>query len=151
MNGGPLEFLVGTWAGRGQGSYPTIEPFDYLEEVTFEAVAGKPFLAYRQRTRHATEQRPLHAESGFWRWTDGGVEVVLSHAFGITEILEGRAEAGLIELTSRALVGTSTAKSVEATTRRFEQTGDELRYDVAMAAVGEPLTHHLHAVLQRRA
>lgn len=150
MSSDPLQFLVGTWAGEGHGTYPTIEPFDFTEEVTFEAVAGKPFLVYRQRTRHATEGRPLHAESGFWRWTDNGLEVVLSHAFGISEILEGRLDGRVIELASRALVGTTTAKSVEATTRRFSQDGDELSYDVAMAAVGRPLTHHLHATLHRR-
>lgn len=157
----PLQFLVGTWVGRGHGAYPTIASFDFTEEVTFEAVPGKTFLAYRQRTRHATEGRPLHAESGFWRWTGGagpdpvgvevvGVEVVLAHAFGICEILEGRVTGHVVELSSRLLSSSRTAKVVEATTRRFEAGGDELRYDVAMAAAGRPLTHHLQATLHRR-
>ena len=55
--------LLGTWSGRGSGEYPTIEPFEYTEEVTFDHV-GKPFLSYGHRTRSVPDGRPMHAETG---------------------------------------------------------------------------------------
>lgn len=41
--------LIGTWRGTGRGEYPTIDAFEYTEQVTF-AEAGKPFLVYVQKT-----------------------------------------------------------------------------------------------------
>ena len=141
--------LVGTWRGSGSGSYPTIDDFAYTEEVTFAHV-GKPFLAYGQKTKDATTQLPLHAETGYWRVTEGGeLEVVLSHPTGIVEVLVGTAADGVFDLHTSAVVGTPTAKSVTELHRRFVLDGDELRYELSMAAVGHELTHHLAATLRR--
>lgn len=146
-----LTFLLGTWRGTGEGSYPTIDTFSYLEEVTFGHV-GKPFLAYNQKTRNVADDAPLHAESGYWRPGDV-IEVVLTHPTGLLESLSGRFIAsesgGTFELRCPAVLTTATAVDVTMTERRIVVDGDTLTYDVAMAAVGQPLTHHLSATLTR--
>ena len=144
--------LLGTWSGRGSGDYPTIEPFGYLEEVTFGHV-GKPFLAYTQRTR-SPEGQPLHAETGYLRiGSPGRAELVLAQPSGITEVDEGPLSTdgdGLtLELNSCSVARTSSAKEVVAVQRSIRVAGDELTYRVAMAAVGQPLQHHLSATLHR--
>ena len=146
--------LLGTWAGRGAGAYPTIQPFEYLEEVVFTHV-GKPFLVYGQKTKSVADGKPLHAEAGFLRVPQPGhVELVLAHPSGITEIEVGSysLQDNIIELELVTTdVGlTPTAKEVTALGRSYRLDGDELSYSLRMGAVGQPLQHHLAAVLRRQ-
>ncbi|MDQ1423139.1 MAG: hypothetical protein QOD72_637 [Acidimicrobiaceae bacterium] len=150
----PLAFLLGTWSGHGRGEYPTIDAFDYDETITFAHV-GKPFLAYGQRTSRPADEFPLHAEAGYWRLpAPGWIELILAHPTGVAEVAEGSLVLGercaTMELHSRAIATTATAKDVAALERSFAVEGDVLRYTVRMAAVGLPLTHHLEATLHRQ-
>lgn len=146
--------LLGTWAGRGVGKYPTIESFEYFEEVVFSHV-GKPFLAYSQKTKAVADGKPLHAETGYLRVPKPDqVELVLAHPSGITEIEVGsyRVTGDLIEIemTTSSVGLTPTAKNVSALGRSLRINGDELSYTVRMGAVGQPLQDHLSAVLRRQ-
>jgi hypothetical protein len=146
--------LLGTWAGRGAGEYPTIQPFEYLEEVVFSHV-GKPFLAYAQKTKAVADGKPLHAETGYLRVPEPGhIELVLAHPSGVTEIEVGsyRLTGDLIEieLATTSVGLTPTAKEVSALGRSIRIDGDQLSYSVRMGAVGQPMQHHLAAVLQRK-
>ncbi|BAX91964.1 peroxynitrite isomerase [Mycobacterium shigaense] len=146
--------LLGTWAGRGTGKYPTIETFDYDEEVVFSHV-GKPFLVYSQKTRAASDGRPLHAETGYLRVPrPGNAELVLAHPNGISEIDVGTysvtGDVIEIELATTVIGLAPTAKEVTALTRSLRVVGDELSYLLQMGAVGQPLQEHLAAVLRRK-
>lgn len=148
----PLASMLGRWEGEGEGRYPTIESFRYRETVTLAHV-GKPFLIYEQRTANLATGLPAHTESGYWRPVAGGrLEVVLAHPTGIVELAEGTvtptAHGLRIDLTS-LVARTPTAKEVTVVERHVEVDDDALRYRLAMAAVGQPLQHHLAAELHR--
>ena len=146
--------LLGAWTGRGSGDYPTIQPFEYGEEVTFDHT-GKPFLTYRQRTTAGDDGRPLHAETGFVRVpAPDRVEWVLAHPNGITEIEEGTLSVSgtsiEMEMKATAIGLTASAKNVAALGRSIRVEGDELTYTLRMGAVGQPVQHHLSATLHRK-
>ncbi len=145
----PISYLLGTWRGSGSGDYPTIENFAYEEELRFWH-DGRPFLFYLQTTKSAAGGAPMHTESGYWRPQAGGrLEVVLAHSLGAAEISEGTYEDGRIELRTRSLVPTSSAKKVDELRRTFEVDGDVLRYELQMAFDVTPLQGHLKAELTR--
>jgi hypothetical protein len=145
--------LLGTWEGSGTGEYPTIDDFAYLESITFSHV-GKPFVAYTQRTRHPETGAPMHAETGYLRVPrPGSIEIVMAQPTGLAEIYEGAVVGGdaplVIDVRSTSINATLTAKEVTITERTISVTGDDLRYTFRMAAVGQPLQHHLSATLHR--
>ena len=149
---GPLAPLLGTWRGRGQGSYPTIDDFAYAEELVF-GHAGKPFLSMVQRSRDLLTGEPLHAEAGYLRALgDGTVELTVAQPSGIVEVDVGSvtetSDGLVVELESDRVGLTPTAKSVTAVRRRLSLSGSTLVSELWMAAVGETeLIHHVRAEL----
>ena len=147
--------LLGTWEGSGSGEYPTIDDFAYVESITFAHV-GKPFIAYTQRTKHPDTGAPMHAETGYLRVPrPGSIEIVMAQPTGLAEIYEGAVVGGdaplVIDVRSTSINSTSSAKEVTITERTISVTGDDLHYTFRMAAVGQPLQHHLSATLHRKA
>ena len=145
--------LLGTWDGEGTGEYPTIDDFSYVESITFAHV-GKPFIAYTQRTRHPETGAPMHAETGYLRVPrPGSIEIVMAQPTGLAEIYEGAVVGGeaplVIDVRSTSIGSTTSAKEVTITERTISIVGDALQYTFRMAAVGQPLQHHLSASLHR--
>ncbi|MDH3193147.1 MAG: FABP family protein [Acidimicrobiia bacterium] len=152
MNDFPTDLapLIGTWRGQGHGDYPTIEAFDYFEEVTFSTIPGKPFLVYIQKTKHAETGAPLHAEAGYVRSAGPGrIEMTIAQPTGIVEIHTGTVADGVYSFASETVATTPTAVDVTACIRTLTVAGNELSYVFSMEAVGEPMTKHLVATLTR--
>ena len=74
---------------------------------------------------------------------------MISHPTGHAEVSAGSVVDGRVELATTAVTATGTAKEVTAVERTFTVAGDELAYELRMAAVGRPMTHHLAATLRR--
>lgn len=152
----PLESLIGSWNGIGRGHFPTIDDFDYTETITFEAIPGKPFLRYEQKTASPSGS-PMHTEVGFLRPVgEDRIEFVIAQPTGQTELLEGTAqeqEDGTLRLhfDKSQVVNSATAKTVDATTRTyvFNALRSSVTTEFGMAAVGQEMQSHLVSDLSR--
>ncbi|MFM9372300.1 FABP family protein [Streptomyces sp. Da 82-17] len=151
----PVLGLLGEWRGRGEGGYPTLDgDFSYAQEVRFSH-DGRPFLRYEARAwllgPDDAPLRPAARESGWWRLQpDGRVEALITQPTGIAEIASGHASDGTVDLATDQVATTSTAKDVESTRRRYTLADpDTLTFTHDLAAVGQPLQHHLSAHLHR--
>jgi hypothetical protein len=144
-----LAFLLGSWRGAGEGTWPPGDAFRYGEEMTFEHT-GDAFLLYAELSWALEDAAPLHAERGFFRPGGAGrVEVTLAHPLGIVEVAEGTLNGGVVDVASTALALTTTGSNVTAVRRRIEVEDDALRYELWMAMRGESLVRHLAGELER--
>jgi len=149
-----LAFLLGAWDGGGRGEYPTIEPFDYDEEIAFEHV-GDPFLLYRQSSWLSSDRTPLHFERGFLRpGADvGEVELSLAHPLGLAEIAHGTVDGTSIDLSTDegGIVGrTRSGSAVRSLVRQYRVQRDIMTYELFMEMDGTPMSIHLRGTLRRR-
>ena len=151
---GPVAWLLGRWGGHGKGDYPTIEAFDYGQELVFQQ-DGRPFFHYFARSWIVDEAgekvREAGQETGFLRCRpEGKVELLLSHASGISEIWYGQAADGKLELHTAGVSFTESAKEVTGGHRLYGNVEGRLLYAYDMAAVGQELQPHLWAQLERQ-
>jgi hypothetical protein len=143
----PLAWLLGRWEGSGHGDYPTIERFQFDQEVVF-AHDGRPFLHYFSRTWVLDDEgnrvRPGALETGFWRpRPDSELEMVLAHPTGFAEVWYGRIDGAKIELASDVIARSASAKEVTAGQRLYGLVDGELMWAFDMAAQGQALQPHL--------
>mmetsp|Transcript_46559 Transcript_46559/g.113381 ORF Transcript_46559/g.113381 Transcript_46559/m.113381 type:complete len:163 (-) Transcript_46559:317-805(-) len=152
-------WLEGTFRGEGCGCFPTVTPFEYVEEVSFEQVAGKPIFFYRQKTwKKDNLDVAMHAESGYLRLGPpaggpGKAQLCVSQITGLTEICEGIVSEDCIAVESTMLGRVTTAKepAVTAIFRKFHPTPEGgLKYIVEMSTTKhDKIETHLEATLKR--
>lgn len=88
--------------------------------------------------------QPLAFLLGTWRGEGKGeYPTIVPFAYG--------EEVRFWHVMTHVVEGAPAAKEVTRVERSLHVTGDVLSYDLRMAAVGQPIAHHLHAALLRKA
>jgi hypothetical protein len=137
----PLSFLLGRWEGAGVGGYPTIESFQFGQELSFSHI-GKPYLIYSSQTWRL-------GEDGAIGQPGGKLEVLLAHPTGFVEIYLGEITGTRIDMATDVVARTTSAKEVTAGRRLYGLVGQDLAYAYDLAAVGQELQPHLSAQLKK--
>lgn len=150
----PIAWLLGTWRGNGHGDYPTIDAFQFGQEVVF-AHDGRPFFHYFSRTwivdGEGNKVREGALETGFLRARpEGQLELILAHPTGFAEVWYGEVDGAKFELVTDAVVRTATAKEYAGGKRLYGYVEGDLLYAYDMAAMGQALQPHLWGRLLRK-
>ena len=149
-----VAWLLGTWQGGGDGDYPTIEKFQFNQDLFFTH-DGRPFFHYMSRAYIVDEQgekvRDAAIETGFLRpKADGHFEFLLSHNTGFVEIYLGEVDGAKLEMSTDAVVRTESAKEYTAGRRLYGLVEGDLWFAYDMAAMGQELQPHLWGKLIRQ-
>ncbi|XP_070345267.1 peroxynitrite isomerase THAP4 isoform X3 [Equus asinus] len=151
----PLSWMLGTWLSDppGAGTFPTLQPFQYLEEVHISHV-GQPMLNFSFNAFHPDTRKPMHRECGFIRLQPdtNKVAFVSAQNTGIVEVEEGEVNGHELCIASHSIARISFAKEphVEQITRKFRLNSEgKLEQTVSMATTTQPMTQHLHITYKK--
>ncbi|XP_038604865.1 peroxynitrite isomerase THAP4 isoform X1 [Tachyglossus aculeatus] len=151
----PLSWMLGTWLSDppGDGIFPTLRPFQYLEEVHISHV-GQPMLNFSFNAFHPDTRKPMHRECGFIRLKPdtNKVAFVSAQNTGIVEVEEGEVNGHELSIASHSIARISFAKGphVEQITRKFRLNSEgKLEQTVSMATTTQPMTQHLHITYKK--
>ncbi|XP_032651775.1 peroxynitrite isomerase THAP4 isoform X1 [Chelonoidis abingdonii] len=165
----PLSWMLGTWLSDppGDGDFPTMKPFQYLEEVHISHV-GQPMLNFSFNAFHPDTRKPMHRECGFIRLKPDTNKVAFISAqnTGLVEVEEGEVNGQELSIASHSIARISFAKKphVEqvllsfiwalgfqsSITRKFRLNSDgKLEQTVSMATTAQPMTQHLHITYKK--
>ncbi|KAJ6669241.1 hypothetical protein lerEdw1_008050 [Lerista edwardsae] len=151
----PLSWMLGHWLSDppGDGDFPTMKPFQYLEEVHISHV-GQPMLNFSFNAFHPDTRKPMHRECGFIRIKPDTNKVAFISAqnTGLVEVEEGEVNGQELSIASHSVARISFAKKphVEQITRKFRLNSDgKLEQTVSMATTTQPMTQHLHITYKK--
>ncbi len=155
----PIAWLVGTWSGEGEISYPGVPRTQVVAESVV-AHDGGPYLSWATTIRLATDETVWSTESGFWRIPPERpadlpadrhpVELLLVDPAGHLTLLAGVVGNGRIDLASDLVARSPDAPELTAATRLFGLVEGDLLWTGDIAAFGQPLQSYSSLRMTRR-
>uniref|UniRef100_A0A8C7B6K1 THAP4-like heme-binding domain-containing protein n=1 Tax=Neovison vison TaxID=452646 RepID=A0A8C7B6K1_NEOVI len=141
----PLSWMLGTWLSDppGAGTFSTLQPFQYLEEVYISHV-GQPVLNFSFNAFHPDTRKPIHRENK--------VAFISAQNTSIVEVEKGEVNGQELCITSHCIARISFAKQlhVEQITRKFRLSSEgKLAQTVSMATTTQPMSQHLHITYKK--
>ena len=152
-----MQALVGRWSGHGDGSYPGIAPFRYVEETLIEMAPDWSMLHVLQRTWEregdSGKGRALHLEAGLIRSRDDGTLLYgCAQDSGRTEVMTGTpalASGGVFHISWRTIEHANDDRLVELG-RQWWLDRDTFIYKAFLSTIRTPeYRQHLDARLSR--
>lgn len=160
----PLTWLEGTWKGKGSGGFPTMEDFEYEDQMDFRIIKNayydEPLIHFEEIAWITTkgEKSFKHWESGYYKPTPRGqIQFYVCHNTGRIEVTYGKFQFADIksrtfEITfeSDFIRNDEGTKIALTSTRKLSFEKDCLSYSHAMSTEDvNNNTHHLKAELKR--
>lgn len=149
----PLAWLVGRWEGAGVIGYPTMDSYNFGQEIEVTHDT-RPFLTWRAtswKLDEAGEKVSVEeTEQGYWRaFGTDEVELIVAHPTGILELYYGSAANGKIEVQTDGVLRSPHSPEYSAAQRLYGNVNSNLMWATDIAAHGHPLTPHASAELTR--
>jgi len=148
--------IVGTWTGRGTGSYPHVGSFGYLEELVIAREPGWSMLSVLQRTwrdESGVRGDGIHLESGIIQAReDKSLLYSCGQDSGRTEVMTGVVSAanGLLRI-DWVTIAHSNDERLQKMGRTWWLDDSSLRYEAHLSTVRNPeYRKHLEAELHKR-
>ena len=160
----PLTLLLGTWKGKGRGSFPTVEDFEYEDQLLFRVFDGafesEPLIHFEERawTIEDGTQVFKHSETGYFKPTnDGRIRFYVCHNTGRIEVFFGscdqldlETQSFKIAFKSETVLNDEGIKTVQSSNRVLELKNDQLTIEMSMSTEDvEESTRHLWVELER--
>ena len=143
--------LIGSWSGHGEGTFTTIKPFGFREELKFRRRGAEDLIHYEQVT-FLNDGTPSHWESGFLKINDGLLEISSAQDSGRVEVLRQQIHEPYhngfrLELNCKVI---QNDPRLIQTRRVFELRDEILRYWIYMSTQNiSSITPHIQANLRR--